>query len=151
MIKKGFTLIELLIAIAILGIIAAITMAAINPVQKLNQANDAKVKADIGSIATAAQTYYAKNQVYPATASVATDPALVVAISPNNSVAITNVDVTGSGTLNALNATASVVLSSHTTIAIQLAAGTLIGTIVPEISNDGGTTWISTFFDDPNS
>ena len=73
MIKKGFTLIELLIAIAILGIIAAITMAAINPVQKLNQANDAKVKADIGSIATAAQTYYAKNQVYPATASVATD------------------------------------------------------------------------------
>jgi len=85
------------------------------------------------------------------TAAVATDPALVVAISPNNSVAITNVDVTGSGTLNALNATASVVLSSHTTIAIQLAAGTLIGTIVPEISNDGGTTWISTFFDDPST
>lgn len=85
------------------------------------------------------------------TAAATTDPALVVAISPNNSIAITNADVTGTGTLNALNTTASVALSGHNTVGMQLLAGTLVGTIVPEISVDGGTTWVATFFDDPTT
>lgn len=50
---KGFTLIELLVVIAILGIIIAAVVAGINPVDKINAANDAKVQADIGTIATA--------------------------------------------------------------------------------------------------
>jgi hypothetical protein len=83
------------------------------------------------------------------TAAVATDPALVVAISPNNSFTVSTNDTTGTGTLNAANATATVVLSGHNTAGMQLLAGTLIGTIVAEISVDGGTTWIGTFFDDP--
>lgn len=83
------------------------------------------------------------------TAAVAADPALVVAISPNNSITVNTNDVTGTGTLNALNATAPVVLSGHSSIGMQLVAGTLVGTIVPEVSIDGGTTWVSTFFDDP--
>jgi len=83
------------------------------------------------------------------TAAVATDPALVVAISPNNSLTFSTADVTASGTLNALNATASIALAGHYTVGMQLAAGTLVGTIVPEISFDGGTTWVATFFDDP--
>lgn len=65
--KKGFTLIELLIVIAILGVIAAAVIAAINPAKRINQANDAALKSDVGSIATAMQAYYTLNQTYPAT------------------------------------------------------------------------------------
>jgi prepilin-type N-terminal cleavage/methylation domain-containing protein len=53
MLRKGFTLIELLIVIAILGIIMAAVVAGIDPVDKINAANDAKVQADIGAIGTA--------------------------------------------------------------------------------------------------
>ena len=56
--KKGFTLIELLIVIAILGILAAAVLVAVNPAKRQNQAKDANIKADIGSIATALQAYY---------------------------------------------------------------------------------------------
>jgi prepilin-type N-terminal cleavage/methylation domain-containing protein len=64
--QKGFTLIELLIVIAILGILAAGILVAINPVQKINQANDANMKSNVGQIATALQAYYTTNQAYPA-------------------------------------------------------------------------------------
>lgn len=65
---KGFTLIELLIVIAILGILAAGVLVAINPVQKINQANDANMKSNVGQIATALQAYYTTNQAYPTAA-----------------------------------------------------------------------------------
>lgn len=58
---KGFTLIELLIVIAILGIIIAAVIAGIDPVDKINAANDAKVQADIGAIGTAFEAYAALN------------------------------------------------------------------------------------------
>lgn len=63
--SKGFTLIELLIVIAILGILAAGVLVAINPVQKINQAKDANAKSDVGQIATALQAYYTVNSSYP--------------------------------------------------------------------------------------
>ena len=55
---KGFTLIELLIVIAILGILAAAVLVAINPGKRTRQAQDAKRKNDIGSLATELQAYY---------------------------------------------------------------------------------------------
>jgi prepilin-type N-terminal cleavage/methylation domain-containing protein len=55
---KGFTLIELLIVIAILGILAAAVLVAINPAKRTNQARDAGRKNDIGSLATELQAYY---------------------------------------------------------------------------------------------
>lgn len=55
---RGFTLIELLIVIAILGILSAAVLVAINPAKRQKQARDAQIKADIGSIATALQAYY---------------------------------------------------------------------------------------------
>jgi len=67
MIKKGFTLIELLITIAIIGILSAAVLVGINPIQKLNQANDSKAKSDVGQAATALQSYFTSNQAYPAT------------------------------------------------------------------------------------
>lgn len=61
------------------------------------------------------------------------------------------VDNTSTGALGSLNATVQVVTTGLNTVGFQLAAGTLIGTIVPEISFDGGTTWNSTYFDTPLS
>lgn len=85
------------------------------------------------------------------TAAVATDTALVVAISPNNPLTIGVADTVAIGTLNALNAAVSVSLAGNNSAGTQIDAGTLIGTIVPELSFDGGTTWVSTFFDDPST
>lgn len=55
---RGFTLIELLIVIAILGILAAAVLVAINPGKRTRQAQDAKRKNDIGTLATELQGYY---------------------------------------------------------------------------------------------
>lgn len=73
--SKGFTLIELLIVIAIMGILAAGILVAINPVQKMNQAKDAKGKNDVTQVAGAAQAYYTSNNAIYA----AGIPALVTA------------------------------------------------------------------------
>lgn len=55
---KGFTLIELLIVIAIIGILAALVLVALDPAEKLRQARDSGRESDIGSIATAMESYY---------------------------------------------------------------------------------------------
>src|SRR3990167_9037053 len=55
---RGFTLIELLIVIAILGILAAAVLVAVNPKKRQDQAKDANIKADVGSIATGLQSYF---------------------------------------------------------------------------------------------
>jgi hypothetical protein len=60
-------------------------------------------------------------------------------------------DTTATGSLGALNATVPITLQGTNGIAMQLVAGTLVGTIVPEVSVDGGTTWVPTFFDDPST
>lgn len=64
---RGFTLIELLIVIAILGILSAAVLVAVNPVKRQNQAKDSTIKADVGSISTAAQAYFTSpgNGTYP--------------------------------------------------------------------------------------
>lgn len=58
---KGFTLIELLIVIAILGILAAATLAVLDPVDKIRAGNDSKVQSDITTIAKAAEAYAVAN------------------------------------------------------------------------------------------
>lgn len=59
--KKGFTLIELLIVIAILGVLAAATLSGIDPVDKINAANDSKVQSDIATLATSMEAYAINN------------------------------------------------------------------------------------------
>jgi hypothetical protein len=76
------------------------------------------------------------------------DPSLVVALSPNSPNPGT-ADATSTGALGALNAAVQVVTAGLSTAGFQLAAGSLIGTIVPEVSFDGGTTWNATYFDTP--
>lgn len=65
--RKSFTLIELLIVIAILGVLAAAVLVAINPAKRTSQARDAKRKSDIAQVATALETYsIANGGSYPA-------------------------------------------------------------------------------------
>jgi hypothetical protein len=53
--------------------------------------------------------------------------------------------------LGALNATISINLAGLPGAGFQLASGTLIGTLTPQISYDGGTTWINTLFYNPTN
>lgn len=55
--QKGFTLIELLVVIAILGVLAAGVLIAIDPVDKINAANDSKAQTDTGVKASASEAY----------------------------------------------------------------------------------------------
>ena len=67
--KKGFTLIELLIVIAVLGVLAAVVLVIINPVEQLARGRDSGRKSTIAQLGTAVQTYYTSNSAYPSTAS----------------------------------------------------------------------------------
>ena len=61
MVRKAFTLVELLIVITVLGILAATILTVVNPQDKINAANDAKVQNDINQIINALQTYAAQD------------------------------------------------------------------------------------------
>ena len=56
--SKGFTLIELLIVIAVLGILAAVVLVAIDPLEQLARGRDAGRKTAVGQIGHALQAYY---------------------------------------------------------------------------------------------
>ncbi len=62
--KKGFTIIELLIVIAIIGLLATISMVALNGARQ--KSRDAKRLADIRQIQTALELYFNDNNNYPA-------------------------------------------------------------------------------------
>ncbi len=64
--KKGFTLVELLVVIAVIGVLAAVVLVAINPAKKLAQARDAQRKSGIQQISTAISTYYTQKTSYSA-------------------------------------------------------------------------------------
>ncbi len=66
--SKGFTLIELLIVIAILGVLAAGVLVAIDPVEQLARGRDTGRKSAVTQLGRALQAYYTSNSVYPVTA-----------------------------------------------------------------------------------
>lgn len=64
-VQKGFTLVELLIVIGLLGAIALIVIAAINPIEQTNKARDARFKADGSQMISAIERYYAAHSKFP--------------------------------------------------------------------------------------
>lgn len=64
-IKRGFTLIELLIVIAVIGVLASITI--VNLSGNQGKARDAQRKNDLSQIKTALELYYNANGNYPIT------------------------------------------------------------------------------------
>lgn len=68
LIFKGFTLVELLVVVAVIAILAAITVVAINPAKKLGQSRDAARKSSMQQLVTAMSTYFTQNSSYPLTA-----------------------------------------------------------------------------------
>lgn len=62
---SGFTLVELLIVISLLGVIALIVIAAINPIEQANRARDTRMKADAAQLISAIDRYFATHSVFP--------------------------------------------------------------------------------------
>ena len=54
--QKGFTLIELLVVIAIIGVLSSVVLASLNTSRV--KGNDAKTKAQVSGLRTAAELYY---------------------------------------------------------------------------------------------
>ena len=65
--QKGFTLIELLIVLAIMGVMAAAVLIAIDPAAKINSARDSTIKSDIGQLVNSISAYYVATSAYPVT------------------------------------------------------------------------------------
>jgi len=61
--KKGFTLIELLVVVAIMGMLAALAVVALNNARQ--RARDARRVSDIKQIQTALELYFLDNASYP--------------------------------------------------------------------------------------
>ncbi len=80
----------------------------------------------------------------------ATGIVTVQGIASGTVVPIIDPDTTGStGALAALNSSVTVATAGQNSVSMQLAAGTFVGTIVPEASQDGGTDWQAAIFEDP--
>lgn len=60
--KSGFTLIELLIVIAILTVLFAITIVAVNPVRQFSQANNTQRRSDVNALVNGIYQYAADNR-----------------------------------------------------------------------------------------
>ena len=62
---KGFTLIELLVVIGILGVLAAVVLTAIDPLEQFARGRDSGRLSTVDQLGHAAQAYYTQNGIYP--------------------------------------------------------------------------------------
>lgn len=75
----------------------------------------------------------------------------VVIASDQSPVTVATTQTTVTGTLGALNDVVTIAIDSHVGVGAVLAAAPATLTLVPEISFDGGTTWVATSFIVPNT
>ncbi len=64
--KKGFTLIELLVVIAVIGVLAAVIITVLNPIEQIAKGNDVGRTNSVSQLGKAVELYYlANNNTYP--------------------------------------------------------------------------------------
>lgn len=61
--RRGFSLIELMIVVAIIGILAAVAVPSF--LDATDEAKAARIQADLATVGSAVEIYYAKNGNYP--------------------------------------------------------------------------------------
>lgn len=115
----------------------------------LTHNNAAPITNNIGVLpavaSTAAPTYTTGDQVL-----LSTDLAGNLRVA--GSLTVSDADTVGTlVALNALNVTATVTTTGQGGAGVLIAAGTLAATVVPEVSYDGGTTWVASVFFDPTA
>jgi general secretion pathway protein G len=64
---RGFTLIELIVSIAILAVLSTFLLAAVNPFEQFQKAQDTRRKSDLSQMQKALESYYQDKGRYPAT------------------------------------------------------------------------------------
>lgn len=64
--SKGFTLIELLIVIAIVAILSAVVLIAVNPAKQMAQTRNAERTAEVNALLSALSQYQVDNESLPA-------------------------------------------------------------------------------------
>ncbi len=63
--NKGFTLVELLVVISVVGILATVLIATINPGNQIRKSNDVQRKTALKTLQSALEQYYQDNGSYP--------------------------------------------------------------------------------------
>lgn len=63
--RRGFTLIELLIVIAVIGVLAAVVLSVINPLEQLAKSRDAGRRSSVGQLGKAMSAYFLSTSTYP--------------------------------------------------------------------------------------
>jgi prepilin-type N-terminal cleavage/methylation domain-containing protein len=99
---SGFTLVELLIVIGLLGAIALIVIAAINPIEQANRARDTRFKADAGQLISATDRYFAARSEFPwmsVTSTYSTDDSFGFAAANNQEVGLCGATCAADGVL----------------------------------------------------
>lgn len=76
--QSGFTMIELLIVIAVLGILAAAVLSAIDPIEQINRGKDTASKNDAEQLLSATERYYANKGFYPWHTKTTDEPGILV-------------------------------------------------------------------------
>ena len=126
--KQGFTLIELLVVVAIIGLLATLSIVALNNARA--RARDARRVADIKQIQTALELYYNDLGSYPSTigTSIATGTSPVVTYMGTVPTAPTPFDNAGTANCTATN-NAYVYSGSATTYTLTYCLGSATGGI----------------------